>query len=185
MKVMNEPQGITALAWKPYAQAAITPIREAGATNRIYLGGVGWSGAHNFVSTGWADVVTSITDSGNNMALEVHQYADSNNSGSSPTASSGDILVNRVKEVTMWARIYGYKLFLGEFNTGDRASIVVDDTEYTALVNLFNYLKANADVWEGATMWAAGPWWGDYIFNVEPNNSVDDIRYTRMLDIKA
>ena len=33
---------------------------------------------------------------------------------------------------------------------------------------MLDHLKANHDVWEGWTYWAAGPRWGDYRFTVEP-----------------
>jgi hypothetical protein len=29
-------------------------------------------------------------------------------------------------------------------------------------------------VWNGWTWWAAGPWWGNYIFSVEPNADGSD-----------
>lgn len=30
----------------------------------------------------------------------------------------------------------------------------------------------DADVWQGALWWAAGPWWGDYMYGLEPTNGV-------------
>lgn len=30
----------------------------------------------------------------------------------------------------------------------------------------------HADVWQGALWWAAGPWWGDYMYGLEPTNGV-------------
>jgi endoglucanase len=27
-------------------------------------------------------------------------------------------------------------------------------------------------VWMGALWWAAGPWWGDYIYSAEPPNGI-------------
>jgi endoglucanase len=43
------------------------------------------------------------------------------------------------------------------------------------------YMQANADVWAGWTWWAAGPWWGGYIFTIEPSNGVDDPKLTNLL----
>ncbi|HIB99683.1 TPA: glycoside hydrolase family 5 protein, partial [Candidatus Poribacteria bacterium] len=31
----------------------------------------------------------------------------------------------------------------------------------------------NTDVWLGWTYWAAGPWWGDYMFSIEPKIGED------------
>jgi Ca2+-binding RTX toxin-like protein len=33
-----------------------------------------------------------------------------------------------------------------------------------------NFMDDNADVWIGATYWAAGPGWGDYMFSIEPTD---------------
>jgi hypothetical protein len=35
------------------------------------------------------------------------------------------------------------------------------------------YLNQNSDVWLGWAYWAAGPWWGNYRFSIEPSNGVD------------
>jgi endoglucanase len=29
-------------------------------------------------------------------------------------------------------------------------------------------------VWQGWTWWAAGPWWGGYMFSIEPTNGTTD-----------
>lgn len=44
-----------------------------------------------------------------------------------------------------------------------------------AVDSAMTYLGSNADVWLGWSWWAAGPWWGDYIFTLEPtsDSSVD------------
>jgi hypothetical protein len=34
-------------------------------------------------------------------------------------------------------------------------------------------MNDNNDVWLGWTWWAAGPWWGEYMFTVEPKNGQD------------
>jgi hypothetical protein len=37
------------------------------------------------------------------------------------------------------------------------------------------------DVWQGALWWAAGPWWGDYIFGLEPTDGVAYSAYMPIL----
>ena len=32
--------------------------------------------------------------------------------------------------------------------------------------------ESDTDVWQGALWWAAGPWWGDYMYGLEPTNGV-------------
>ncbi|MGH7336935.1 MAG: hypothetical protein ACREI7_05115, partial [Myxococcota bacterium] len=39
-----------------------------------------------------------------------------------------------------------------------------------ALADMLAYIEDNADVWLGWTWWAGGPWWGDYMFTLEPQN---------------
>lgn len=34
-------------------------------------------------------------------------------------------------------------------------------------------MNTNADVWLGWTYWAAGPWWGDYMYTLEPSDGKD------------
>jgi hypothetical protein len=61
----------------------------------------------------------------------------------------------------------GYRGFLGEFGAAanDTCSAAVDD--------LLDHLEANRDVWLGWAWWAAGPWWGDYMFTLEPEDGTD------------
>lgn len=35
---------------------------------------------------------------------------------------------------------------------------------------MLGYIEANSDVWLGWTWWAAGPWWHEYLFTLEPTN---------------
>jgi hypothetical protein len=63
--------------------------------------------------------------------------------------------------------------FLGEFaapnasiDTIQNGGLIGDD----AIDNMLNYVGGNRDVWLGWTWWAAGPWWGEYQFTLEPKN---------------
>jgi hypothetical protein len=38
---------------------------------------------------------------------------------------------------------------------------------------MLTYMQEHSDVWQGVTAWSAGPWWGDYMFSLEPLNGVD------------
>jgi endoglucanase len=42
-----------------------------------------------------------------------------------------------------------------------------------AIDQMLAYLSANRDVWVGWTWWAAGPWWGSYMFSLEPQGGQD------------
>jgi len=34
-------------------------------------------------------------------------------------------------------------------------------------------MESNSDVWQGWTWWAAGPWWGNYMYSLEPTANGD------------
>jgi aryl-phospho-beta-D-glucosidase BglC (GH1 family) len=163
--LMNEPHSQSATEWLPVINASIAAIRNAGATEKILVPGTYWDGAHSWVSSDNDTVIGANTvDPLNNYAFEVHQYLDSNSSGSSSTAVSTTIGVERLIKITEWARANNKDLFLGEFGAANNA------TALAALDNMVRYMDSNTDVWIGATYWAGGPWWGEYMFTIEPKD---------------
>ena len=80
---------------------------------------------------------------------------------------SADIGVKRLLDITAWAETTGNRLFLGEVGVSQ------DQTALTALDNMLTYMQQHTDVWQGVTYWAGGPWWGNYMFSIEPQNGVD------------
>ena len=169
--LMNEPHDISTEIWRDAANKAIQAIRNTGATNLILVPGNAWTGAQswnqNWYGTSNATAMRGITDSGNNYAFEVHQYLDSDSSGSNYTCVSKKIGSARLKNFTAWLRQNGKRGFLGEFGGGR------NNTCYAALNDMLSYIDTNADVWLGWTYWAAGPWWGEYMYTLEPINSSD------------
>lgn len=165
--IMNEPYGVDAKTWAEIQQFTITTLRSKGINNKLYLVGNYWSAAYNFTGmqgdTSNALEIEKIVDPAGNYVVEVHQYFDSNSSGTSFNCVSPDVGVQRITEVTDWARSKGVKLFLGEFGAGR------NDTCYEALEKTLSYMKANADVWEGWAYWASMEWFGaGYEFNIHP-----------------
>jgi endoglucanase len=169
--LMNEPHNMTTESWLEAANAAIAAIRSTGATNLILVPGNGWTGAHswnsNWYGTPNSVVMKNIADPGNNFAYDVHQYFDSNSSGTSETCVSPTVGADRLQTFTSWLRNNNQRGFLGEFG------ISANETCMQALDTMLAYMHANADVWMGWTYWAAGPWWGNYMFSIEPANGVD------------
>lgn len=163
--LMNEPHDMDSTVWLNAANAAIAAIRAAGAGNLILVPGNSWTGAHSWVSSGNGSTMLGITDSGNNYAFEVHQYLDGDSSGNSASCVSSSIGAERLAAFTAWLKSNGKRGFLGEFAGGN------DSTCQSAVTGMLDHLKANSTVWIGWTWWAAGPWWGDYIFTLEPTNS--------------
>jgi endoglucanase len=178
--LMNEPYEIRVEAWISAANAAIAAIRAAGATNLILVPGTNWSGAGSWGSD-WgyganADAMQAVVDPGDRFAFEVHQYFDTDSSGSSAACVSSTTGSERLSGFTDWLRSHGYRGFLGEFGVSN------DETCLAALDDALVHLDQNADVWRGWTYWAAGPWWGDYRFSIEPDGRADKPQMTVLLD---
>ncbi|KAF6831955.1 endoglucanase 3 [Colletotrichum plurivorum] len=154
-------------------QAAIDGIRSTGATNWIWAEGNSWSGAHSWVDVN--DNMKALTDPLDKTVYEMHQYLDGDSSGTSETCTSGTIGVERVKAATEWLRSNGKVGVLGEFAGG--ANAVCKE----AVTGLLDYLQENGDVWMGATWWAAGPWWADYMYSFEPETGKGYAFYNEVL----
>ena len=46
----------------------------------------------------------------------------------------------------------------------------------TAVTGMLDAVTAS-DAWLGALWWGAGPWWGDYIYGMEPETSIGYVYY--------
>ncbi|KAL3466457.1 glycoside hydrolase superfamily [Aspergillus heterothallicus] len=146
-------------------QAAIDGIRAAGATSQyIFVEGNSWTGAWTWVDVN--DNMKDLTDPQNKIVYEMHQYLDSDGSGTSESCVSTTIGEERVTAATQWLKDNGKIGIIGEFAGGD------NDQCRTAAKGMLDYLSANSDVWLGALWWAAGPWWGDYMYSFEPESGV-------------
>jgi len=169
--IMNEPNTMPTEQWLNAANAAIAAIRNMNATNLLAVPGNAWTGAwswnQNWYGTSNAEVMVGVKDPGNNFVFEVHQYMDSDHSGTSPNCVSSTIGSQNLADFTAWARKNNFKAFLGEW-AGGRT-----DTCYQAIADITNYIDSNTDVFIGWTWWAAGPWWADYIYALDPSNGQD------------
>ncbi|KAF7716840.1 Endo-1,4-beta-D-glucanase [Penicillium ucsense] len=134
-------------------QAAINGIRAAGAMSQyIFVEGNSYIGAWT-----WTTVNDDL------KALEDPQNKNSTTIGK-----------ERVTAATQWLIDNGKGDILGHFAGG------VNDQCKTAITGMLNYLAENNEVWKGALWWAAGLWWGDYTFNMEPSTGV---AYTGVLPV--
>lgn len=141
-------------------QAAINAIRGAGATSQyIFAEGNSYTGAWTWNTTNTN--LAALTDPAGpgKLVYEMHQYLDSDGSGTSATCVSADIGLQRIVGATAWLRANGKVGILGEFAGGANAVC------QSAVQGLLDHLKANSDVWTGALWWAGGPWWADYIYS--------------------
>lgn len=147
--LMNEPHKQTAKEWRAVAEYGVYGIRKSGARQLILIPGTAWTGAHNWVSSGNAAAWTGFKDP--NFAFEMHQYLDSDYSGTHATCVSGKG-AKVLEAATNWARTNHYKIFIGETGWANNPVCL---TEGAALVS---YMSKNADVWNGWTYWSAGRW---------------------------
>src|SRR5262245_46962157 len=166
--LMNEPHDQSASAWLGSANAAIAAIRGTGASQEILVPGSYWDGAWTWVSSDNDTVIgAGVQDPTHNFAFEVHQYLDADGSGTHAGAVSATIGVERLTAITQWAEATGNRLFLGE------VAVTTDQTSLTAFDGMLTYMQQHTGAWQGVTYWAGGPWWGNYMFSIEPQNGVD------------
>jgi endoglucanase len=169
--LMNEPHTMPTEQWLTAANAALAAIRSAGAGNVVTVPGNAWTGAHSWTQDWYGTpngtVMKGIVDPGSNMLFEVHQYLDGNSSGTSPDCVSTTIGSERLQAFTAWLRSNGHRALLGEVAGG------ANPTCNQAIADMLGHLEANSDVWQGWTWWAAGPWWGNYMYSIEPDGGND------------
>lgn len=169
--LMNEPKGLATETWLAAANAAIAQIRREGADNLVFVPGNGWTGAHSWLSRGYgtpnADIMLGVVDPADNFIYEVHQYLDSNYSGTHKECRNETVGTNALKAFTDWLRQHNKRGFLGEFGAGSGSTCLV------ALDNMLKFIDDNNDVWSGWTYWAAGAWPPSYFTSVQPDNGAD------------
>ncbi|KAG5637144.1 hypothetical protein H0H81_005628 [Sphagnurus paluster] len=161
---MNEPHDIDAQTVFNLNQAAVNGIRSSGATSQlITVEGTAWTGAWTWTTSGNSNVFGAIKDPNNNIAIQMHQYLDSDGSGTSPNCVSATIGAERLAAATAWLKANKLKGFLGEIGGGSNAQCI--SAVKSALCSM-----QQSGVWIGALWWAAGPWWGTYFQSIEPPN---------------
>ena len=173
--LMNEPvqwddygEELQCAEWAGYANQAIAAIRAKTTQNWIfvpgnfYTGAWSWTTATDTTGTTNATAMASVVDSAGKMAFEVHQYLDSNYSGTSDTcdASHG---AEDLANFTAWLRAQSGRIgFIGEVGAGSNT------TCYDDLNGVFDYVTNNSDVWAGWTYWGSSNW--ALQFSIEPTN---------------
>ena len=137
-------------------QAAINNIRAAGATSQtIFVEGNSYSGAWTWTQVN--DNLKALTDPQNKLVYEMHQYLDSDGSGTSTACVSGTIGQERVTAATQWLKSNGKKGIIGEFAGGANTQC------QSAVKGMLTYMGQNTDVWTGALWWGGGPWVSSFL----------------------
>ena len=154
--LMNEPHDLDINIWANTLQAVVTGVRAAGATSQlILLSGVNYDAVGGFDSTS-GPALSGIQDADgtkDKLVFEVHQYLDSDTSGSHPECVT-DQTAN-LGYLATFLRANGRQAFLTETGGGNTDSCI----QY--MCSQLDYLNNNADVYLGWVGWAAG-WFCDY-----------------------
>ncbi len=182
--LMNEPTRMTTVSWRIFANSAIAAIRDLPANNLILVPGNGYTGGHSWLKNFYAEEgpnspligpngyrvgsnaeeMLNIVDPIDNYAFDVHQYLDSDFSGTGLSCQSATIGSEVLADLTTWLEDNDKKAFVGEFGAG------VNPTCLAALADLTSYINDRPGQYIGWAYWAAGPWWGDYFMSLEPLN---------------
>lgn len=165
--IMNEPNGILATTTVDIMTAVVNGIRaRTSALNRVLVTGPEYSGGWSWTTYGSADAFRAYRDPADNHLIEIHQYPDSDSSGTHAACTVGSS--TRLDEVTAWARSSGHRLFCGEIGGGDPA---IDGNQACGaeVPGMLATIDGNRDVWAGFTAWSGGGRWGpSYIYVLDP-----------------
>ena len=173
--LMNEPHDMRTEDWLAAANASLATIRSVGAKNLVLVPGNHWTGAHSWTKTDNGTVMLDVKDPLGRWAYDVHQYLDADSSGSHPKVVSPAIGAERLQLFVAWCRAHKRRAFLGEFGAAAAPEA------RAAVAAMLAAMQDDRDVWLGWTYWAAGPWWGDYMFSIEPKDSTDRPALTPLL----
>lgn len=156
--LMNEPNYLPIAEWAPLAKRTLTQLRNGGSTNLVFVAGGRWSGMHDWFvpqnDTSNATAFADLSDPLHRTVIEVHQYADSDYSGTKTDCRGPDEFNDIFSKLTAWAQNNGQQLFLGEFGMPQTPGCMLTLERFLSLMT--------GSVWKGWSYWAAGGWWGKY-----------------------
>jgi len=167
--LMNEPVLTSLKQWGETSKATLAKLRANNAKHLVVIAGGTYSGAHDWATlrdgVSNASTFATLKDPLTRTLIEVHQYVDSNYSGTKADCISPAKLNDILEKVKVWAVANKQRLFLGEFGVADTPECL--PTLQAALTAM------RGAPWSGWTYWSAGAWWGKtYIFNVQPITGV-------------
>jgi endoglucanase len=165
--LMNEPHDVTIDTWATSVQAAVTAIRKAGATsNKILLPGNEWTHASAYISNGSGAALSKVKNldgSTTNLIFDVHQYLDSDGSGTHTTCTTNN--VEAFNTLGAWLRTNKRQAILTETGGSDDSSCL------TMLCEQFDAMNKYSDVYLGWTGWSAGMFATSYELSEVPTKS--------------
>ena len=168
--IMNEPHDVDINTWATTVQAAVTAIRNAGATSqKILLPGNDYTSAAKFISNGSGAALLKVTNGDSagtttNLIFDVHAYLDSDNSGTHTSCTTNN--VGAFDTLGAWLRTNKRQAILTETGGGPSdSSCLTDVCQELAELNKYS------DVFIGWTGWAAGMFDTSYTLSETPTLS--------------
>ncbi|KAI1320318.1 glycoside hydrolase family 5 protein [Xylariaceae sp. FL0255] len=154
--LMNEPHDLDISTWAGSVQAAVTAIRNAesssgGIQHTILIPGTEYTSAGAFPSMSGPSLVgiTNPDGSTTDLVFDVHQYSDSDYSGTHTECVTNNI-DGAFSPLATYLRSVGRQALLSEMGGGNTASCETD------ICQQVQYLNDNSDVFLGFIGWAAG-----------------------------
>ena len=158
-------------AWATAVQGAVTAIRKAGATdNMILLPGTSYTSAGAFVSDGSAAALNGVKDVDNTVSkliFDVHNYFDSDGSGTTAGCTS-----NKISD--------GFQPLVSFLKSNNRQALVSElgggSSDASCLTNIcaaLDFLNENSDVYLGWVGWSAGSFQSSYVLSLDPSGGTD------------
>jgi len=161
--LMNEPHDLTVSTWAESLQYVVTELRAAGSTNYLLLPGSNYTSAAAMPTVAGPYLV-NITDplgGTGKLLIDVHQYLDSDNSGTSATCVTNNVAT--LTTLVTWLKANGDRqAILSETGGGNTASCETDLGEELA------YVESAYPNLVGFSIWAAGSFDTSYVLSVTP-----------------
>ncbi|KAK4211861.1 glycoside hydrolase family 5 protein [Rhypophila decipiens] len=176
--IMNEPHDVPSTAtWAQTVQAAVTAIRNTGASSQIILlPGNGWQSAASFLKDGSAEELLKVTNpdgSTANLVFNLHKYLDVDGSGSHAECVSNWIN-DGFAPIANWLRCHSRTAMVTETGGGNVQSCI------TYFCQLMTFLQKNSDVFLGVTGWGAANMALDFATSMTPfPNGTDQLLVQR------
>lgn len=177
-ELMNEPHDVTASVLTTTYRAAITAIRQQESQlketpHTIILDGMSWTGLHNWSTnnTGNNDWLSGIQAKihDNHLMLAVHQYFDSDFSGTHHTCQiiTKTTIANWFTDLDTYSAAHqGIPYILGEFGAPYTQNCQNDISNTLSVLTKDSRANAYAQGW---IVWAAGhAWYANYVDSIAP-----------------
>lgn len=165
--LMNQPHDMGSVSdWAASLQAVVTAIRPLAPNNLLLLPGSDYQSAGALPNGAGPSLLSVLNPDGTakNLLFDVHQYLDSDRSGTHASCVT-DNIDTAWEPLTKWLRLHGRRAIVTETGGGNVASC------FTDLCNEVAYLNANNDVIAGVVGWAAGAFGQDYVLTETPYKS--------------